>query len=113
MDDRKNSTSPDALYVRRVCDPAPIVDVRRDADFASARTLVADALHRSPDAVEECRTDLPSGRQVVSYCFRGRAVSQGVAAALRLMGIEANFLERHQRHAIRPDRDRAVAMSPS
>jgi rhodanese-related sulfurtransferase len=95
MDDRKNSTSPDALYVRRVCDPASIVDVRRDADFASARTLVADALHRSPDAVEAWRTDLPSGRQVVSYCFRGRAVSQGAAAALRLMGIEANFLERH------------------
>ena len=77
-----------------------------------AETLVADALHRSPDAVEEWRTDLPGGRQVVSYCFQGREVSQqGVAAAPRLMGIEANFLEGHS--IIRPDRDRAVAMSPS
>jgi hypothetical protein len=33
-----------------------------------------------------------------------------VAAAPRLMGIEANFLEGHS--IIRPDRDRAVAMSP-
>jgi hypothetical protein len=94
MDDRRSPISPDALHVRRACDPAPIiVDARRDADFASAEALVADALHRSPDAVEEWRTELPGGRQVVSYCFHGREVSQGVAAALRLMGMEANFVE--------------------
>ena len=94
MDDRKHSISPDALYARLGSEAAPIiVDVRRDADFAGAETLVADAFHRSPDAVEEWRTDLPSGRQIVTYCIHGREVSQGVAAALRLMGVEANFLE--------------------
>jgi rhodanese-related sulfurtransferase len=94
MDDRRNSISPDALYVRPACDPAPVVvDARRDADFASACTPVADAFQRSPDAIEQWRTDLPGGRQVVSYCFHGREVSQGVAAALRLMAMEANFLE--------------------
>jgi rhodanese-related sulfurtransferase len=94
MDDRKYSISPDALYAWLGSEAAPIiVDVRRDADFAGADKLVADAFHRSPDHVEQWRTDLPSGRQIVTYCIHGREVSQGVAAALRLMGVEANFLE--------------------
>src|SRR5437868_7886908 len=94
MDDRNHSISPDSLCTRLGSETAPIiVDVRRDADFAGAETLVADAFHRSPDAVERWRTELPSGRQVVTYCLHGREVSQGVAAALRLMGVEANFLE--------------------
>ena len=94
MDDRKHSISPDILYARLGSDAAPIiVDVRRDADFASADTLVADAFHCSPDDVEQWRSELPGGRQVVTYCIHGQAVSQGVAAALRLLGVEANFLE--------------------
>jgi len=94
MDQRNNSISPKDLYARLGSGTAPVVvDVRRDADFASAETLVAGAFHRSPDAVEEWRTDLPSGRQVVTYCVHGRDISQGVAAALRLIGVEANFLE--------------------
>src|SRR6266404_6009138 len=94
MDGRKHSISPETLYARLGSEAAPIiVDVRRDADFAGAETLVADAFHRSPDHVEQWRTDLPGGRQVVTYCIHGREVSQGVAAALRLMGVEANFLE--------------------
>jgi len=94
MDDRNRSIPPDILYAQLGSEAAPIiVDVRRDADFAGAKRLVADAFHRSPDAVEQWRTELPSGRQVVTYCSHGRDVSQGVAAALRLMGVEANFLE--------------------
>src|SRR5258706_10949517 len=94
MYDRRLSMAPDALYAGLGSEAAPIViDVRRDADFANAATLVADAFHRSPDAVERWQTDLPSGRQIVTYCIHGRDVSQGVAAALRLMGMEANFLE--------------------
>ena len=94
MDDRNRSIPPDILYAQLGSEAAPIiVDVRRDAHFAGAERLVADAFHRSPDAVEQWRTELPSGRQVVTYCSHGRDVSQGVAAALRLMGVEANFLE--------------------
>ena len=94
MDDRRNSISPDALYARLGAEASPIVvDVRRDAEFSHAETLVANAFHRSPDAVEQWRTDLPSGRQVVTYCMHGHEISQGVAEALRLMGVDANFLE--------------------
>jgi hypothetical protein len=53
MNDRNHSISPDALYARLGSKSAPIiVDVRRDADFAAAATLVADAFHRSPDHAE-------------------------------------------------------------
>jgi rhodanese-related sulfurtransferase len=94
MERSKNSISPEALYARLGSEAAPIiVDVRRDADFSGTDRLVADALHCSPDNVEEWRTKLPSGREVVTYCVHGHQVSQGVAAALRLMGVEANFLE--------------------
>jgi rhodanese-related sulfurtransferase len=94
MERSKNSISPDALYARLGSEAAPIiVDVRRDADFSGADRLVADAFHCSPDNVEEWRTKLPGGREVVTYCVRGHQVSQGVATALRLMGVEANFLE--------------------
>ena len=72
MDGRKHS------FLRMTYTPgaAPIiVDVRRDADFAAATTLLADAFHRSPDDVEQWRTDLPNGRQVVTYRVHGREVS--------------------------------------
>lgn len=94
MDRTNHSISPQDLYARIGSEAAPIiVDVRRDTDFAGADKLVAAAIHRSPDSVEQWRTDLPGGRQIVTYCIHGREVSQGVAAALRLMGVEANFLE--------------------
>jgi hypothetical protein len=47
--DQKNSISPQHLYARLGSEATPIiVDVRRDADFAGAATLVAGAFHRSP-----------------------------------------------------------------
>jgi rhodanese-related sulfurtransferase len=92
--DRQHSISPQALYARLGSEAAPLViDVRPDGDFANSRALVADAFHRSPDAVEQWRTQLARGRQVVTYCARGGEVSQAVAAALRLAGVEASFLE--------------------
>jgi rhodanese-related sulfurtransferase len=94
MERSSNSISPEALYARLGSEAAPIiVDVRRDADFSSADRLLADAFHCSPDNVEEWRTMLPSGREVVTYCVHGHQVSQGVATALRLKGVQASFLE--------------------
>jgi hypothetical protein len=80
MDDRKHSISPDALYTLNGSEAAPIIaDVRRHA--AGADTLIADAFHGSPDAVEQ---------------WPHRALDQ-----------------RRQRYAIRPDRDRTLAISPN
>ncbi len=102
-----HSNPPDSLHPRRGSETAPsetapdIVDVRRDTDSVAATTLIAEALHRSPDNVEERRTDFPDGRQVVSYCIHGREVSQGMAAALRLMGMEAEFFLAGGVHGLR------------
>ena len=94
MDPNKLSISPQDLYARLGCEGAPIiVDVRPDADFAGADSLVAPAFRYAPDHVESWQKDLPRGRQVVTCCFHGHDLSQGVAAALRFMGTEANFLE--------------------
>ena len=58
MDQSKHSISPHALYARLGSEAAPIiVDVRRDADFAGAERLLADAFHRLPDGIEEWRAD--------------------------------------------------------
>jgi hypothetical protein len=64
--DQKNSISPQHLYARLGSEATPIiVDVRRDADFAGAATLVAGAFHRSPNRIETWRADLAGGREVV------------------------------------------------
>jgi hypothetical protein len=47
MDEPKHSISPDALYARLGSDAASIiVDVRREADFASVETLAAQEMQR-------------------------------------------------------------------
>jgi len=92
--DQKNSISPRHLYARLGSETAPIiVDVRRDADFAAAATLVAGAFHRSPERIEAWRSDLADGREVVAYCMHGGETSQGVTEALRRAGVKAHFLE--------------------
>jgi hypothetical protein len=63
MDDRQRSNSPDALDAQPGPEPAPTVEPWRD--------------------------DPPSGRQVVTTCFHGRELNEGIAAAFRIMGIEA------------------------
>jgi len=94
MERTGQSISPHDLYTSLGSEAAPIVvDVRCDADFANADRLVAPAFHRSPDQADIWSKELPPGRAVVTYCVHGEEVSQGVAAALRLMGVEANFLE--------------------
>jgi rhodanese-related sulfurtransferase len=94
MDRDNHSISPHDLYERLGSEAAPIVvDVRRDTDFLGAERVVAPAFHRSPDRIEEWRNELPGGRTVVTYCAHGEELSQGIATALRIMEIEANFLE--------------------
>jgi len=74
--DRQDCSSPDALLARLGCETAPIVvEVRRDADFAGAETIVTGAFLRIPAAVEAWRSDLPSGRQAATHCIHAREVS--------------------------------------
>jgi hypothetical protein len=65
MDDRKDSTSP----------------ASHCAAFGAESESIADDAR------------LPSESQVDTYCFHGDELSQGVAAALRIMGFDTHCLE--------------------
>ncbi|WP_292609985.1 chromate resistance protein ChrB domain-containing protein [Nitrobacter sp. 62-13] len=94
MDGNRLSISPHDLSAGLGSGTAPfVVDVRSDADFTNSSRLLGPAVHHSPDNVGQWRRDLPGGRQVVTYCLRGDQLSQGVAIALRAMGVGAYFLE--------------------
>ncbi len=94
MDRNQHSISPLDLYARLGSDAAPIVvDVRRPVDLAEMDKLIVPARRYNPDQIELWRNDLPGSSSVVVYCGDGEQVSQGVAIALRIMGVEANFLE--------------------
>jgi hypothetical protein len=65
VDDRKDSTSPASHCVVSGSEPEPIADDAR-----------------------------PSGRcQVDTYCFHGDELSEGVAVALRIMGLDPHCLK--------------------
>ena len=94
MDRSKNSISPHDLYARLGSESAPIViDVRGPVDLAKMDKLIVPARYYPPDQVERWRSDLLNDNSVVVYCGDGQQVSQGLAIALRAMGVEANFLE--------------------
>jgi rhodanese-related sulfurtransferase len=69
-----------------------LIDVRREQGFKTANDMIAGAIRRSPDTVEQWRGDLSERRPVVVYCAHGQEVSQGVASALANKGIGASYL---------------------
>lgn len=88
------SIAPGDLYKQLGSFAAPtVVDVRRASDFANAGELIVSAFHRDAAKIDQWRNELPGGRQVVVYCVRGHEVSQGAAAALRVVGVDAAYLQ--------------------
>jgi rhodanese-related sulfurtransferase len=69
-----------------------LIDVRREATFNTAEHLIAGAIRRSPEGVEQWRGALSKDRPVVAYCVHGHEVSQGVASSLEASGISASYL---------------------
>ena len=73
---------------------APIlIDVRRSAAFAADDRMIAGAIRRNPDEIQNWRQELPPERAVVVYCVHGHEVSQEAASALRSAGVDARYLE--------------------
>jgi rhodanese-related sulfurtransferase len=70
-----------------------IIDVRREAAFRAAPTMIAGALRRDPEAVSRWAPELPAAASVIVYCVHGHEVSQNVAAELRRLGIRVRYLE--------------------
>ncbi len=69
-----------------------LIDVRREPAFQSNGSLIAGAIRRAPEGVEQWRVGLPTGRPVVVYCAHGQEVSQSVASALCSAGTDASYL---------------------
>lgn len=71
---------------------APVlVDVRDDSAFVGDPRLICGSSRRDASRVAAWSTDL-EGEQVVCICRRGNGLSQGVAAWLRHVGIDALHL---------------------
>jgi rhodanese-related sulfurtransferase len=73
-------------------DAPAIIDVRIDEDFASDPRLLPAAMRRDYRSVGEWGLSL-AGKRAVVVCHRGKKISQGVAAWLRQMGIQAETLQ--------------------
>jgi len=86
--------TPTELSHRLAAFPPPtLVDVRRQPAFDQDPSLIPAALRRLPDAVDAWAGALDPWRPVVVYCVRGHEVSQHAAAALRVRGLDARYLE--------------------
>lgn len=70
-----------------------VIDVRKPPAFDADPEMIAGALRRPHDAVDEWARTLPRDRPLVAYCVHGHEISQGVAQALRERGRDARFLE--------------------
>jgi rhodanese-related sulfurtransferase len=88
-----NSISIDKL-ARLIGTPnAPaLVDVRVDEDVASDPRMIPGSFRRDYREVARWAEDV-RGRSVVVICHRGRKLSEGVAAWLRHLGIDAEVLD--------------------
>lgn len=75
-------------------DPARLIvlDVRRDAMYEQAATVLPGACWRDPARVSEWAAELPAGSEVLVYCIYGHEVGRTTALRLQAQGIQARFL---------------------
>ncbi len=69
-----------------------IIDVRIDEDFAADPFLIPGAIRHPFTDMQNLALKLQNSKTIV-YCQKGFKISQGAAALLRNMGIEAETLE--------------------
>ena len=69
-----------------------LIDVRDDDDFAAVPSLIPSSVRRDFASVDQWASAY-SGVSVVVACKRGKKLSEGVAAFLRLAGAAAEILE--------------------
>jgi Fe-Mn family superoxide dismutase len=67
------------------------VDVRRKGAYDAAPEMIAGAVWRDPEKVDEWAGEM-SGAKVVVYCVFGHEVGRSTAARLRDAGVSARFL---------------------
>jgi rhodanese-related sulfurtransferase len=69
-----------------------LLDVRRAKVREADGAHIAGAAWRSPDGLFTWKDEVARDRPVVVVCAHGHELSQGAAATLRAMGLDARFL---------------------
>src|SRR5947207_16023985 len=94
MDERRLSISASDLYRWLGTAAAPLlIDVRRGPVFEADEWMIAGAVRRPPEEIEQWGREVPPGSPVVVYCAHGHQASQDAAARLRDVGAGARYLE--------------------
>ena len=94
MDTVAQSVSPSRLALLHGTAQAPLlIDVRRQAAFNDAQTLISGATWRDPTEVPSWSRYLPRHRKIVVYCVHGHEISKNTAAALAAEGFSVATLE--------------------
>jgi rhodanese-related sulfurtransferase len=69
-----------------------LLDVRRASVRQADGADIAGAEWRSPDGLFSWKDEIARDRPAVVVCAHGHELSQGAAATLRAMGLDARFL---------------------
>jgi rhodanese-related sulfurtransferase len=69
-----------------------LLDVRRAQARQADAAEIAGSEWRSPDGLFTWKDEIPRDRPVVVVCAHGHELSQGTAATLAAMGLDARFL---------------------
>ena len=70
-----------------------LLDIRRNADYDSDKTIIPGAQRRDPEKIIDWRRELQKNKLVIVYCVRGGSVSNSVVDHLRAQGLDAKFIE--------------------
>lgn len=69
-----------------------LLDVRRAAVRQSDGATIGGARWLEPEALLSWKDQIPRDRPVVLFCAQGHEISQGIAATLCVMGLDARYL---------------------
>ncbi len=94
MDEGRFFVSAQHLHRALGISGAPLlIDVRQGPAFEADEWVIAGAVRRAPEEIEQWGRKVPPGRPVVVYCAHGHEVSQNAAATLREIGATACYLQ--------------------
>jgi rhodanese-related sulfurtransferase len=69
-----------------------LLDVRRKAVRTVDSAELPNAKWLDPEQLFAWKDEIPRDRPAVVYCAKGHEISQGVAATLRALGLDARYL---------------------
>ena len=73
--------------------PVQVIDARPKHYFSRSQDMIAGAVWRDPDRVDDWAGELSKTEPVVVFCVYGFHVGCGIAAALREAGFDARYMK--------------------